>query len=147
MTICPHTCDAPICFDDPICLDDPSMLGCPLYVWIHPIFGCPPVCLDTPVCLGAFLCFSATCMFGCPLYMHNTKKACFVRVRGIHMIQYIWVPPVHKQQKESMFCQNKGESICPHTFGCSHMFGFPLVCLYVLFMFICHHMFDAPLYG
>ena len=56
-------------------------------------------------------------MFGCPLYIHNTKKGCFVRLRGcpyapIHLgdpicldapyvqmplmfgwILYIWTPP------------------------------------------------------
>ena len=56
-------------------------------------------------------------MFGCPLYIQNTKKACFVRLRGVHMLPYIWMLPVCKQQNESMFCPNKGASICPHTFG------------------------------
>ena len=31
---------------------------------------------------------------------------------------YVWMPAVHTQQKESMLCQTKGVSICPHTFGC-----------------------------
>ena len=61
------------------------MKECPLYVWMPPyvwtlpyMFGCLPYVLI---------------MFGCPLYIHNTKKACFVRVRGIHMPQYIWMLP------------------------------------------------------
>ena len=37
--------------------------------------------------------------FGCPLYIHNTKKACFVRLRGcpyapIHLDPHVWMPPV-----------------------------------------------------
>ena len=31
-------------------------------------------------------------MFGCPLYMHNTKKACFVRLRGCPYAPHIWMP-------------------------------------------------------
>ena len=65
----------------------------------------PPVCLDAPhvwmtPCLNTLLYVRV--MFGCPLYIHNTKKACFVTLKGAHM---------------------------PHTFGCSHMFGWPPVCL------------------
>ena len=46
-------------------------------------------------------------MFGCPLYIHNTKKACFVRLRGypyapIHLDAvicldgplYVWMPSI-----------------------------------------------------
>ena len=57
------------------------------------------------------------------------------------MLQYIWMPPVHTQHKESMLCQTKGVSICPYIqmspvcldatmfgytpcmFECPHMFG------------------------
>ena len=48
-------------------------------------------------------------MFRCPLYIHNTKKACFVRLRG-----------------------------CPyaHTFGCPNMFGCPPVYLDTPLMFV-----------
>ena len=39
-------------------------------------------------------------MFGCPLYIHNTKKTCFVRIKGcpyapIHLdAPYVWLPPI-----------------------------------------------------
>ena len=67
------------------------MFGCP-HVWTPPhMFGCPLYVLM---------------MFGCPLYIHNTKKACFVRVRGcpcapIHLDApmfgcplYVWMAPI-----------------------------------------------------
>ena len=81
-----------------------------------------------------------------PLYIHNTKKACFVRLRGCPICPHTfgcpmfecplyvgmpsicldapiclpvcWMPPVHAQHKESMLCQTDRVSICPHTFGC-----------------------------
>ena len=31
-------------------------------------------------------------VFGCPLYIHNTKKACFVRLMGCPYAPYIWMP-------------------------------------------------------
>ena len=34
------------------------------------------------------------------------------------MLDDVWMPPAHAQHKESMLCQTKGVSICPHTFGC-----------------------------
>ena len=114
---CPPVClDAPICLDrptyvwmPPLCFDDvwmppvhtqpkESMLcqtkggvHMPQYIWMSPyIFGCP-------------------CMFGCPLYVwmmfgsllyiYNTKKPCFVRLRVypmppyICMAPYVWMPP------------------------------------------------------
>ena len=89
-------------------------------------------------------------MFGCPLYIHNTKKACFVRLRGVHMPPYMWIPPEHQQHKESMLCQTKGVSICPHTFECPHMFGCPLyvwmppVCLDDMIYLDALHMFGCP---
>ena len=39
---------------------------------------------------------------------------------------YVWMAPVHTQHKESMHCQTKGMSICPHKFGYPHMFECPL---------------------
>ena len=45
---------------------------------------------------------------------------------GVHMPPYICMPPVHKQHKESMLCQTKGVSICPHRFRCHHMLGYHL---------------------
>ena len=149
----------PVCLDTPICLDALHMFGCP-HMFGHPhMFGCLLYVLM---------------MFGCPLYIHNTKKACFVRLRGcpyapIHLdapicldapcmfgwppyvwtsphmfgcplyvwispicldtpigldtLLYVWMPAVNIQHKESMLCQTKGVSICPHTFVCPHMFG------------------------
>ena len=93
------------------------MFGCPpyasLYVWTPPYVWMPPVCLDTPIGLDApiysddvwippvhvqhkesMLCQTkgvSICpnTFGCSLYICNTKKACFVRLRGVHMPPYI----------------------------------------------------------
>ena len=48
-------------------------------------------------------------MFGCPLYIHNTKKACFVRPRGVHMPQYIWMLP---------YVWMPPVCLMPHMFGC-----------------------------
>ena len=113
---------SPICLDIPTCLDAPCMLECP-----H-MFGCPPVCLDVPICSSIYVWMplyvwtSPVCLdaplyvlmiFGCLLYTHNTKKACFVRLRGcpyapIHLDvpicldapcmfrwpPYVWTPPI-----------------------------------------------------
>ena len=76
-----------------------KMFGCPPYIWM---------------------------MFGCPLYIHNTKKGYFVRQRRCTHAPYICIPPVHKQHKESMLCQTKGVSICPHRFRYHHMLGYHL---------------------
>ena len=121
----PHMLDATCMFGwPPICLDISHMFGCPQYVWISPI------CLDTPICLDASLYVWMMC--GCLLYIYNTKKACFVRLRGcpyvpIHLYApyiwmhslYIWMPPY---------------------VWMPHMFGWPPVCLDAL------HMFGCPLY-
>ena len=88
VSICPNTFGChpyvwipPVCLDGPICLNTPHicldascMFGYPPYVWTSHMFGC---------CLYVWM------MFGCLLYMYNTKKACFVRLRGVHM------PPIH----------------------------------------------------
>ena len=152
---CPY---APIHFDAPICLDGP------LYVWMPPI--CLPVCLDIPhmfgcpCIVGHLLCLDDPCMlghphmlscppyvwmmFGCPLYIHNTKKGCFVRLRRcpyapIHFDApicldgplYVWIPPV---------CLDAS-----HMFGHPHIFGCPPVCLDT--PHVCTpHMFGCPLY-
>ena len=51
--------------------------------------------------------------------------------RGIQHIEAICLDaPVHTQHKESMLCQTKGVSICPHTFGFNHMSG----CLLYIWM-------------
>ena len=44
-------------------------------------------------------------MFGCLLYIYNTKKACFVRLRGCPYALHTFG--------------------CPHIFGCPCMFGHP----------------------
>ena len=79
-------------------------------------------------------------MYGCPLYIHNAKKACFVRLSRcpyapihldapisldtpvcldgplyIWMSPYVWMMfgcPLYKQHEESMLCQTKG---CPYV--------------------------------
>ena len=71
------------------------MFGCPLNMCGHShMFGCPH-------------------MFGCSLYIHNTKKVCFVTLRGVHMPHKFVCPicldvPIYFN--------------APHMFGCSHMF-------------------------
>ena len=95
------------------------MFGCPHIppcMFGHPhMFGCP-LCLDAPCMLGHPHRYGCLHMFGCCLdapCTYTTQKACFVRLRGVHMSPYIWMSPVHKQHNESMLCQTKGVSICP----------------------------------
>ena len=87
----------------PVCLDTPHMFGCPLYVLM---------------------------MFGCPLYIHNTRKACFVRLRGFPYA------PIHVDGP--MFgCP----PVCldgPHMFGHPYMFG----CL--LYVWISSYVWTPP---
>ena len=75
-----------------------------------------------PICLDA------------PLYIHNTKKACFFRLRGCPYAPYIWMPPYVWMP--------------PCTLGCPHMFGWPPVCLDAPHMTPCmfghHHIFGYP---
>ena len=61
-------------------------------------------------------------IFGCPLYINNTKKACFVQLRGVHMPPYIWMSPVCL---DAAICLDTP----PCVFGFPHMFGWPSVCL------------------
>ena len=147
----PVSLDVPICLDTFICLDTHLYVSTypiclhspyvwmPLYVWVPPIFGHPSVWLDIPTCLDT------PCMFGCPPYVwlplcvwmwaskHMEVSKC---IRGIQ----------NKHHKESMLCQTKGVSICPHRFRCHHMLGYhlcvgmPPLCLDAA---IC---LDAPLY-
>ena len=129
----PISLDAPVCLDAPICLDIPHMFGCPN------MFGCPPVCLDVlifghphifgyPLYVWMLPLFGhppyVWMMYGCHLYIHNTKKACFVTLRSVHM---------------------------PHTFGCPICLDTPLYvwmppCLDGPCMFECPHMCGHPLY-
>ena len=154
-----------------ICLDAPCIFGHP-YVWTPScmfgcphIFGCLPVCLGTPyawildalVCLDTPLCLDASHIFGCPpvclddvwmpLYIHNTKKACFVRLRGclyalIHldapyvwmhslyvwMPPYVWIPPYVWLSLclDTPICLDTPMCLdVPHTFGCPIHLGAP----------------------
>ena len=52
---------------------------------------------------------------------------------------YVWMPPVHTQNKESMLCQTKGVSIYTHTFGCP-------ICLDASPVRLDAPMFGCPLY-
>ena len=89
---CPLYLDAPVCFDTPyvymppICLDD---------VWMPPVHAQHK---ESMLCQakGVSICPNT---FGCHLYINNTKKTCFVRLRGcpyapIHFnFPYVWIPP------------------------------------------------------
>ena len=74
----------------PIHLDAHCMFGCP-HVWTPPYVMMPNMFEHTAVC------FSDVWM---PLYIHNTKKACYVTLKGcpyapyIWMSTYVWMHPV-----------------------------------------------------
>ena len=80
-------------------------------------------------------------MFGCPLYIHNTKKACFVRLRGCPYAPIHLDAPICLDDP-CMFgclpvCLDGPICLNTHTYvwmlpvylDICHMFGFPLVCL------------------
>ena len=79
-------------------------------------------------------------MFRCPLYIHNTNKACFVRLRGVHMPPYVWIPPYFN----APFVWCSLYVWMSHMFGCPHMlpcmFGQPN-------MIGCPCMLGCPLYA
>ena len=155
----PYVWTPPICLDapiylnaSPVCLDAPFMdasciFGCP-----H-MFGYSPVCLGTPMFRCPLNMWTLPYfwtppyvwkMFGCPLYIHNTKKACFVTLRGVHMPHTFGWPPV---------CLNA--PICVDTplcldatymFGHPHMFGCPHMCSTAGNTFQPASMFGCPLY-
>ena len=81
-----------------------------------PMFGCP-----------LNMCGHSN-MFGCPLYIHNTKKLCFVTLRGVH-VPHMWTPPV---------CLDG-----PCMFECPHMYGH---FMYVWMPLMCGHphVFEYP---
>ena len=82
-------------FGHPVYLHASICFGAPLHVWMHPLYVWMPTCLDVwtlPVCLDNVWM---------PPYIHNTKKACFVTLRGV--------------------------SISPHTFGCHLYVWMPLM--------------------
>ena len=109
--------------------------------------GMPPVCLDTPYVWMLHMFGHLSTYFGCPLYVlimfgcllyiDNTKKVCFIRLRGcpyapyIWSPLYVWTPPVCSDGLH-MFGHP------PHMFGCPCMFGYPP---YVWIHYIC---LDAP---
>ena len=103
--------------------------------------------------LGLYKTMVCPHMSGCPLYVHSTKKACFVRLRGcpygpyIWMPPYIWVPPVYWDAPicldgplyvwmapcmfgcpsyAFLYVWNTPMLGCPCMFGCPPMFGCPL---------------------
>ena len=122
----PPVCwDAPCMFEcphiPPCMFGHPHIFGCPCMLWCSYAWM-PPACLDTPICLDPPICLDDVWMssvhtqhkesmlrqtkgvsiyshtFGCPLYIHSTKKACFVRLRGclyvpIHLdTPFVWMP-------------------------------------------------------
>ena len=145
---CPHMFEClPVCLDAPMfgwSHMPPCIFGHPiwmsLYVRVPLMFGCPlyawhPICLDDVWMPAAhtqhkerMLCQTkgvSICpnTFGCPLYIHNTKKACFVRQRGCPCAPlYVWMLPV---------CLDATIHLDgPCMFGCPHMFGHPrYVCM------------------
>ena len=124
----------------------PHMCGCTMYGWI------PLICLDAPlyvwmapVCLNApyvwtplYSLMSPVCldtlyvwmMFGCPPYIHNTKKECFVTLRGVLMPHTFGCPPY--------------VWMAPCMFGCHYMFGWTTVCLNALICLDTPCMFGSP---
>ena len=168
VSICLHTLGCPICLDAlnmfgcPLFGCTPCMFGCPicldnpLYVWMLPMFGYPPILMyvwmSPYVWILPFMYFWTPTyvwmppyvwkMFGCLLYIYiifvYTNKTCFVRLRGypyasIHLdapiclaLLRFWMPPYIWMS--------------PCMFKCSHMCGHPLYvwmppCLDATYMF------------
>ena len=91
----PYVWIAPCMFGCPHVWTPFCMFGCPHMFGYSPVFGHPyvwmsPECVDTPICLDAPMYVWK--MFGCLLYIYNTKKACFVILRGCPYAPYIWMP-------------------------------------------------------
>ena len=100
----------------------PCMFGCPHYVWILPcMFGHPYVWMPPYVWK----------MFGCLLYIYNTNKTCFVRLRGVHML------PIHL---DAPIC------LCtPNMFRCpSYIWMHPLYVWMPPYVWIFPCMFGHP---
>ena len=98
----------------------------------------PTICLDGP-CMDIPICLDAPHMFGCLLYIHNTKKACFVRLRGC------LYAPIHLY---APICLDAPCALgCPHMFGCTHcMFGCPHIFGWLPVCLDALHIFECPLY-
>ena len=145
----PYFWMAPVCLNAPLCLDGPCMFVCTPYVWTHPLFAWMlPICLDAPMCGHPHMfghppvCLDTTHMFGCPqyvwtppvclddiwmpLYIHNTKKACFLTIRSFHM-------PIHLD--------------APYIWMALCMFGCPLICLNAPICVYTPACLDAPMFG
>ena len=130
----PICLDAPVCLDAPICLDIPICLDAP-YVWITScmcgcphMFGHPPVCLDVPH------------MFGYPLYVWTPlclDAPCVC-------LEDVWMPTVHINTKKACFVRLRGCPYAPYTFGCPHMFGHPNIFGHYLYVWMSLIPLDAP---
>ena len=57
--------------------------------------------------------------FGCPLYLNNTKKTCFVQLKGCPYA------PIHLYAPCMFRCCHMF-GCTPYMFGCLHMFGHPI---------------------
>ena len=133
----------PVCLDSPICLDTPLYIRAPLCLDALCICVHTPICLDTPyVWMPPYGCLDTPHVwmppyvwkiFGCLLYIYNTKKACFVRLRGCPYVPYIWMPPyvwILLCIFGHPYVWMPSEYVCtlpyvwtPPMFGCPHMFG------------------------
>ena len=139
----PHMLDAPS-----TCMTLKSMLcqtkGCPYapYIWVPPYVWMVPVCLDTSISLDAPVCLGAPYVWMPPVCLDTP-----IGLDAPICLDDVWMPPVHKQYKESMFCQTKGVSICLHTFGCPHMFGWCPVCLDTSMSLDAPVCLGAPMFG
>ena len=134
---CPHM--PPCMFGHPHMFGCPCMLGCPqclnglLYVWMPHM---PPCMLGHPPCLYAPYVWM---IFGCPI-THNTKKACFVSLKGCPYAPIHVDAPCTSTTKKTSFVRLRGVHMPPcHILMPPCMFGCP-------FMLRCHHMFGCPPY-
>ena len=135
----PYVWMAPVCWDahtfgHPHMLALPHMFGHPHMLALPHMFGCPckfgcPLCLET-LCVVRWpphvwtppVCLDVLHIFGCSLYIHNTEKACFVRLRGcpyapIHLdAPHAGCPPVCL---DATYCMgaSKHMEVSKHTGG------------------------------
>ena len=124
----PHFWMHPVGLDTATCLDTPIYLDAHLYLGHPHMFALPQYVWMTPACLGApyvwtplsmvrcpHMFGTPPCLFGCPsyvwlsLYIHNTKKACFVRLRGCPYA------PIHLDVPTCLDA--------PCMFGCHQLYG------------------------
>ena len=86
------------------------------------MFGCS-LCLNAPSMFGQPQCLDAPCTYT------TQRKDTLSDKGGVHMPPYIWMPPVHKQHKESMLCQTKGCPYAPIDLDATICLDAPPVCL------------------